>query len=244
VAGYSAAFADDSTRVVRVYMDTDQNVATGALDQGGIEYTLAAARNASDNGWWIDRWDGTRYVEIPQSAGMHFTASGDTLAWTFNKTDIGGAAGFAFFTWASTWDANDAQTGEDDGPDAGTWVYDLSTPPPPTPAPAPKTPQGVTLKAVLGAPIVVPAKPIAGKAFTVVFHVTRNDTGAALTTGKMICDPSVNGKVLPHTESFKSGTAKLSFLIPKTMKGKQLAVKVTIKVGTQSTTRVVTYRIT
>jgi hypothetical protein len=74
--------------------------------------------------------------------------------------------------------------------------------------------------------------------------VTRNDTGAALTTGKMICDPSVNGKVLSHTESFKGATAKLSFLIPKTMKGRQLAVKVTIKVGTQSTTRVVTYRIT
>ena len=243
VAGYSAAFADDSTRIVNVYLDTDKNVATGAPDQGGVEYCLGAARDGGGSGWWIERWDGTRYVEIPQSPGMHFTGSADSLTWTFNKTDIGGATGFAFSTWASTWDATDVQTGEDDGPDTGTWVYDLSAPPPPTPVPAPKTPQGLILKPVLSAPTVVPAKPIAGKTFTVVFHVTRNDTGAALTTGTMICDPSVNGKVLPHTELFKGGTAKLAFLVPKTMKGKQLAVKLTIKVGTQSTTKVVTYRI-
>jgi hypothetical protein len=241
VAGFSGQLTDDSYRVVRVYLDTDRNVATGAPDQDGAEYGLGGAWDVAGSHWWIDRWDGNRYLNIPQTAGMSFARSGDTLTWTFNKTDIGGASGFALFAWASTWDPNDNQTGEDVLPDSGSFLYSLATPP--TPAPAPKAPQGLTLKPVVSAPTIIPARPVAGKTFTVILQVTRNDTGAALTTGKMICDPSVNGKVLPHTESFKGGLAKLSFAIPKTAKGKQLAVKVTIKVGAQSTTRVATFRI-
>jgi hypothetical protein len=46
-------------------------------------------------------------------------------------------------------------------------------------------------------------KAIAGKRFTVAFRVTRSDNGAALTVGRMICDPSIQGKVLAHAEQFK-----------------------------------------
>jgi hypothetical protein len=59
----------------------------------------------------------------------------------------------------------------------------------------------------------------------------------------MICDPSVAGKVLRHAEQFKAGNARLSFAVPRGTKGKSLKVKVTIKVGTQSTTRVAGFRI-
>ena len=72
---------------------------------------------------------------------------------------------------------------------------------------------------------------------------TRSDTGAPLTTGKMVSDPSVAGKVLVHAESFKGGNAKLSFLIPRTAKGKLLKVKVTIKAGAKSATTVATFRV-
>ncbi len=59
----------------------------------------------------------------------------------------------------------------------------------------------------------------------------------------MICDPSVAGKVISHTESFKAGIARLSFLVPKTAKGKLLKVKVTIKAGNQSATKIVAFRV-
>jgi hypothetical protein len=62
-----------------------------------------------------------------------------------------------------------------------------------------------------------------------------------LTTGKMSCEPSVNGKAITHAESFKNGTARLSLLVPKTAKGKQLKVKVTIKAGSQSVARISTF---
>ena len=99
------------------------------------------------------------------------------------------------------------------------------------------------VKPVIGQPVTVPARPVAGKRFTVSFKVMRSDTGASLTTGKMICDPSVVGKVIQHQESFKNGTARLSFVIPSDATGKLLKVKLTIRSGHQSAARVSTFRI-
>ena len=77
----------------------------------------------------------------------------------------------------------------------------------------------------------------------VTFPVTRSDTGKPLATGKMICEPSVAGKVIPHSESFKAGKARLSFVVPRMAKGKQLTVKVTIKTAGGSASKVATYRV-
>lgn len=226
-SGYAASSA--AYTVVRVYLDIDKNPATGAPDQDGAEYGLGAAKDASGSGWWIDRWDGSAYTDVPQSAGMNFTRSGDTMIWTFNKSDIGGSTGFRLWAWSAAWDSGDNEIGEDVAPDDGTWSYDLSTPP-------------VVVKPVIGAPIATPARAVAGKRMAVVFPVTRSDTGKPLTTGKMICDPSVLGMVIRHAESFSSGKARLSFLIPKSAKGKLVKVKVTIKAGAQSATRIATFR--
>ena len=98
-------------------------------------------------------------------------------------------------------------------------------------------------KPVIAKPATTPAKPIAGKAFAVSFAVTRSDTHARLTTGRMICDPSVTGKVIQHQESFKGGTARLAFVIPSTAGGKLLKVKVTIKADGGSTTRIANFRV-
>ncbi len=235
--GYGS-IAADSYPLLKVYLDTDKNPLTGSAPQSGAEYALAAERGPAGSGWWIARWDGSKYVDAAQSPTMSFTRSGDTMTWTVNKSDIGVSTGMGLFVWTSTWNANDEQTGEDVAPDDGVWTYDLSVS-----APVPLTPPAAALKPVIGAPKATPAKAVAGKRFTVVFPVTRSDTGAALTTGTMICDPSVAGKVLPHSELFKGGQARLSFAVPRSAKGKALRVKVTIKLGTQSTTKIATFRI-
>lgn len=101
----------------------------------------------------------------------------------------------------------------------------------------------LAVKPVIGKPVVVPARPIAGTRFTVSFKVTRSDTGAPLTAGRMICDPSVAGKVIRHAESFKAGTARASFVIPTSAAGKLLKVKLTIKAAGRSTTAVNTFKV-
>lgn len=234
--GYGS-MAADSYPLVKVYVNADKNPSTGSMNQGGTEYALACARDPEGSGWWIARWDGGKYVDAPESATMSFTRSGDTMTWTVNKSDIGVSTGMSFYVWSSTWNADDTQTGEDVAPDDGFWTYDLSPVAPPPP------PSAQALKPVIGAPVVAPAKPLAGKQFTITFPVTRSDNGAVLTQGTMICDPSVAGKVLPHSERFKAGKARLSFAVPRAAKGKPLKVKVTIKLGTQSSTRIAAFRI-
>lgn len=101
-----------------------------------------------------------------------------------------------------------------------------------------------TGRPVIGAPVTVPARPMAGKPFALRFRVTDSTTRKAVTSGTMICDPSVAGRVLAHTESFSAGTARLGFVVPTTAAGKTLKVKVTIVSGGRSSTRVSTFTVT
>jgi hypothetical protein len=108
------------------------------------------------------------------------------------------------------------------------------------------TPGGTALargKPVIGTPVTAPAQPLAGKRFTVSFKVTRSDTGAPLTVGKMICVPSVAGQMIRHAESFAGGTARLAFVVPTNAAGKLLKVKVTIRAAGQSATAVNTFKV-
>ena len=100
-----------------------------------------------------------------------------------------------------------------------------------------------TGKPVIGKPVATPPQPAAGERFTISFRVTRSDTGARLTRGRMICDPSVAGRLIRHAESFKGGTARLSFVVPAKAAGKLLKVKVTIRTGAQSATKVAAFRV-
>jgi hypothetical protein len=91
---------------------------------------------------------------------------------------------------------------------------------------------------VIGRPVAVPAHAQPGKPFSVTFAVTRAATGAPVRAGTMICDPSVVGVVIPHTESFRSGIARLAFLVPADAGGKAVTVRLTIRSAGQSSTRV------
>ena len=227
---------------VMVFMDVDMNTSTGYASLGA-DYMLSLSQDTAGMFWWdVLRWDGGNWQEVPQSATMGFSHAGDVYTWILGKSDLGGMTGpgFTFFVGASNSDAGGKVTGIDLAPDRGNWNYLFSTT---SAAPGPATTPAPAAKPVIGAAMTAPAKAAAGKRFTVVFPVTRNDNGAPLTTGKMVCDPSVSGRVITHAESFTGGMAKLSFTVPKAAKGKVLKVKVTITAGALSTTRVATFHI-
>jgi hypothetical protein len=125
--------------------------------------------------------------------------------------------------------------------DAGPWNYQfvLGTPPTTatatattatttTTASAPTRTVTVPLAPVIGRPVLLPARVVAGRRATVSFYVSRSDDQKPLLSGKMIANPAVGGTVLRHSESFRNGIARLSFLIPKSARGKQLTVNLTI----------------
>jgi len=114
---------------------------------------------------------------------------------------------------------------------------------PPALAPLPVTSQPKTvalIEPVIGKPVIRPL-PAAGKAVLVSFKVTSSDTGAKLTNGRVSCDPSMQGKPLVHATQFRNGTANVRFTIPKTARGKLLKVRLTIKLGGRSATRIATF---
>ena len=55
--------------------------------------------------------------------------------------------------------------------------------------------------------------------------------------------PVVAGKTIAHAESFKAGKARLSFVVPKTAKGKLLKVKIAITASGQTAGRTYTYAV-
>ena len=96
---------------------------------------------------------------------------------------------------------------------------------------------------VIGAPVTTPTQPVAGHRFAVVFRVTRSDSGALLRGGRMTCDPSVGGKVIPHSHTFSGGKVRVVLVVPASSGGKLLRVDLAIRLGSRSATRASQFRI-
>jgi hypothetical protein len=220
-----------------IFLDTDMNGQTH--DATGRAIVLAVTSNMVVPVVMSGADDSQ--LQVPVTA----TISGNDVSASFQKTDMAIDKMFGF--WAASM-KDDLSGTADEAPDGNTlWVYMLTggqqtTSTTTSTTTTTTTTQTNVAKAVIGAPKVA-GRMAAGMHISVSFPVTRSDTGGPLTTGKMICDPSVQGEVIAHAESFTGGTAKLSFTIPKTAKGKLLKVKVTIKAGNQSTTRIATFHI-
>ena len=115
--------------------------------------------------------------------------------------------------------------------------------PQPQQPPTPPKPPVAVVKPVLGKPLTLPATALAGKRFVFTLAVKRSDTGAPLTTGRMVANPTVAGKLVKHVESFKAGKVRLTFVVPKTAKGKLLKIKIKITASGKTTTRLYTYKV-
>jgi ABC-type nitrate/sulfonate/bicarbonate transport system substrate-binding protein len=97
-------------------------------------------------------------------------------------------------------------------------------------------------KPVFGKRVTSPSQPVAGKPFTFTLAVNGRYSAQPLTTGTMVANPSVNGKVIKHVESFKNGQARVSFVVPKAAKNKLLSISIKIS-GSGGTTRVYGFKV-
>jgi hypothetical protein len=218
--------------LLALMLDTDKNFTTG--DQGR-EYRLIWDLREGRNGGYFERWDGTKWFDTRDST-VRGTQTAAGVEFSINKSDLGGASDFTLKAMTVRFVAGSA-TATDLAPDGlASWSYYAAPP-------APLPPVPVAVSPVFGSVKTVPSKPVAGKKLVFALTVNRSDTGAPLTTGTITCDPSVAGKVLKHTESFKNGKARLALVVPKTAKGKLLKIKVKITNAGQSATKVVTYKV-
>ena len=234
VAGLPQALSEGMSSFA---LNTDGNRATGSVL--GADYVIGIDYKTLEG--FVLHWNGSDYVAADKVADPALSIiSGGTVGFQFNLANLGSPKHVEFAVLVSKGPTDNGLI--DVAPDAGLWAFDTTAAPTPPPTPPP-TPAPVVVKPVFGAFSTVPAKPVAGKKLVYTLAVNRSDTGAPLTTGRMICDPSVGGVVIKHAESFTGGTAKLTFTVPKTAKGKALKVKVTIVNGAQSATKIVSLRV-
>jgi hypothetical protein len=128
--------------------------------------------------------------------------------------------------------ANASFAGAEQTPDDNTLILRANGTTAPEPV-VPRAPLGLVTRPQFGKAVLKPSKPVAGQRVTFSVQVTP--------AGKVRCSPSVAGKTIEHAESFKAGRLQLSFVVPKTAKGKRLEVAVTLTASGQSAGHVYAY---
>ena len=204
-----------SDALLDIAFDTDQNPDTGS---NGVEYFFFVGAS----GWQFMRWDGSNFVPAGASSANGGYVNG-VATFKVHKADLGGVEKFTF--WADTFqlDVNGNLIAEDTAPEGtDAYVYSLAK---------------VALRS--STPTAVPARPVAGKAFSVGTRVTRADNGAALATATVTCTVRVGTAPLRATGRMRNGIAVCAMKLPAKAKGK--LVRVTVKATFQGASTTKTY---
>ena len=216
------ALAGDA--LLGILFDTDGNPSTGG---DGVEFMLVAGTGGSA----FVRWDGTQFVAAGTASANSSYANG-LLTFRINKADLANASSFAFYVISLQVGANNEVIARDDAPDGtAVYTYVLTTPPPPP----------LTLKA--SAPVAVPARPAAGKPFSVRIAVTRGDTNAPLAAGTVACKVTVGPRPLRATGSVRAGRAACAMAVPATARGKTIRGTIKVTFRNVSVTKPFSYRV-
>jgi len=221
---------------VEVNLDTDRNSATG--DQDGTEVSLAAMKIGSMVVPGEVKWVNGAWTEVPMPPSFTVKIDGSVATLTAAASDLGVTTGFSFWVGTYLYDTSTGKTaGMDDAPNgSGVWAFDLN-------APTKTSTVQAVYRAVIGPAVAVPARATAGKRLTVTFALSRSDNGRPLTGGTMSCTPTIDGKLVAHTDSMSNGTARLSLVVPKNAKGKTLKVKLTVTAGGSTVTKSASFHI-
>jgi hypothetical protein len=168
-------------------------------------------------------------VDVP-GANTSFTLAAGVLTFTVNRSELLDVTGFAFRIEALTF-VDGAGPRFDYAPENEIWTYDLVFPPPPPP----------TLSATK--PLGTPARPVAGRRFTVRSLITRSDTDAAVTAGSVRCGARVGTARLRAEGRFRAGRAQCAMTVLRKTRGKTLRGSMTVGAEGASLTRPYSFRI-
>jgi hypothetical protein len=207
-------FTDDM--LVDLVIDSDNTATTGDPDTGG-EYAIELFGGEAN----LFKWDGTNFSrrtnDPPQS-----TLTFSQLAITINASELGNSARFNFAVTVITGvtlvngDLDFSAAHADFAPDLGhgLWNYKVNTAP---------------LKLVAKGLKLTPRRPAAGRTFTAALTVARNDTGAVLKGGTVICTATVGGaRITARVRKFVGTQARCAWLIPGSARGRPFRGSITV----------------
>jgi hypothetical protein len=215
-----AAF--DRDMLLGLFVDTDNNAATGDPTTFGADYAIQLLLGDIA----LFRWDGenfTRRPGDPASTSLLFSYNGGVTI-NISAAELGNTKSFGFSTFVLSGLVIDETTGDIDftnahgdaapSVDAGLYKFEVKTAPP---------------KLLVKKLVTSPSKPAAGKLFSAKLTVTRSDTGAVLKGGQVTCVGRAGGAALrAKTHRFVGNQAVCIWLIPAGAKGKSFKGSVAV----------------
>jgi hypothetical protein len=197
-----------------LFVDTDANPQTGDPDSLGADYVIQIFAGEAV----LFRWDGsdfTRRAGDPPATSLVFAYQGGVTV-TISAAELGNTKRFGFAAIVIgglvidpvTNDLDFTNAVSDVAPASGSGLYRYEVK---------ITPPSLVVKKITP----TPAKPTAGKAFTLRLVAARSDTGAVVQNGRVSCAGRIgNARLKAQVERVVAGAATCTWSIPVTAKGK------------------------
>jgi hypothetical protein len=202
-AQYSADIA------IVLFLDSDANQATGDPESLGADYIIQLIQGEI----LLFKWDGSDFSLSSTQASLSYAwAGGPTIK--INASELNNTRKLLFDVTAVSGIVFDAATGaidctnckRDFAPTIGFYQYDIKLTPP-------------TL--VVRSLKPTPARPIAGRAFTLRLVAARSDTGAVVQNGRVTCVGRLgNARLRAQLQRVQGGAATCTWNLPQAGKGK------------------------
>lgn len=220
--------------LIDLFVDTDNNQATGSPDLAGVDYVIELARGEAS----LFRWDGTDFTRRfgdPPAVTLSFAyQAGVTIR--ISAAELGNTKRLNFFVTVESGVVVDPETGDLDftnsrgdvapGGGAGLYPYEVKITPP-------------TL--VVRRLNTTPTRPRAGQPFTMRMTTARSDTGAVLQNGRVTCIARAGkARLRSQVARVQGGAATCTWLIPAGAKGKTFRGTVTVVFEGLKATRTIT----
>jgi hypothetical protein len=204
---------------VLIYLDTDDNRATGDPQAYGAEYVIELDPGFVD----LFQWQGSNYGNsAAQAPSLVYSYGSAGATIKIKASDLGGskllnfvAAALSGLAVDANGNPNYANVHVDFAPDPGhgAFTYQVMT----------------TLKLAITSFTTTPATVRAGGTLSASAGVTENDTNGPVQQGFASCHATVAGKVLTVTaNSVVNGVASCAWKVPKTAKGKKVSATLTV----------------
>jgi len=206
-----------------LFVDTDNNPATGDPTSGGADYAIQLFQNQVD----LFQWDGTNYSRSasgPAEATLIFTNAPTGPVIKISALELGNTKKFNFAFLFITGIVTDPATGDLDlskahvdaapDPNHGLYSYEVKVAP---------------LKLLATKFRKIPGRPIAGRPFSVRIVAFRSDTGVALQNGTVKCTARVGGRSLTaRTHKIANKEAQCAWAIPASARGRTIRGSISV----------------
>ena len=212
-----------------VLFDLDRRQETGFT---GFEYAFShEIDDAGQARLKFERWDepSFEFVLLP-TTGLVSEFSGGVYTLQIPRERLQNTLLFEFGMYAAALNlAAPNKSAVDDAPNTELWSYELVG----LPAPRLST-QRLLMR---------PARPIAGRSFTVQALVRRSDSGETVTSGSVSCTARVGTARLRARGGFGEGRAQCVVAVPRNAKGRTLRGTLTVRAAGATLSRPFSYRI-